>query len=717
MNRKKTATTAMKMVQLGRVSLKNRAYLVEKRNKVLELAEDLGFGEVAATRMTTAVAEVIRRLAGGGEECCLEFLIDNRKGKFGLLIRFVSGDDISENYGILNEIFDEIDYLSYSNNLNSLEAFKFIKDYNFNPTQNFINYEKEKIARLTRDELYEELKNSNVKLKDEIEAHKITEEELKKAKIEAERANKAKSDFLASMSHEIRTPMNAIIGMAELLSDTSLSTEQKGFVETLEKAGDTLLSLINDILDLSKIEAGDVELEETDFDLGELIEGTCDVMAVRARKKNIEFLSRIEPNVPVNLIGDPSRLRQVIVNLIGNAIKFTDSGEIVLNVSLMQAVDPRCACPEEGKYICLLFYVRDSGIGIPEDKHYTIFESFKQADSSTTRKYGGTGLGLSICKKITKLMGGKIWVESELGMGSKFCFTSVFQLQKEKEKETFVNPGEIDVKGISTLIVDDNATNRLILREILSAWDADITEAEGGKEALSIIKSVYSKNKPFDLVLLDCRMPEVDGLGVARFLRKQKNSDATTIMMLSSDYKPNDLKQIDKYGIGAYLLKPVKRKELKNAILTTLGLWKAQVQKIKVEEEKKAKVAIPHIKILLVEDNADNRLLIEAFLKKSPVEIDEAENGQIAVDKFKDNKYDIVLMDMQMPVMDGFTATKTIRDWEKKNHRGETPILALTAYAMKEDKDKTIGAGCTDYLTKPIKKEKLLDALRRLSVK
>jgi two-component system sensor histidine kinase/response regulator len=703
------------MVELGKVSFKDKTYLIEKRDKLLDLAEDLGFGEVTATRLTTAATTVIRNLIDSEDNCGMELFVDERSGRFGLLVRFFSGNDISENTEILEEIFDETYYSCSGNGVSFLEAFKFIPDYNFKPSEDFINYQREKIGRLTRDELYEELKKSVTKLEVEIEAHKETEEELKKAKVEAENANKTKSEFLASMSHEIRTPMNAIIGMTELLSDTSLSAEQKGFIDTLGKAGDALLSLINDILDLSKIEAGDIELEKIDFDLAELIEGTCDVMAVRARKKNIEFLSRVEPDVPVNLVGDPTRLRQILVNLIGNALKFTDEGEVILNVSLLKKGDPGYSEEGNKENIRLLFSVKDTGIGVAAETQSQIFDSFKQADSSTTRKYGGTGLGLSISKKLTVLMGGKMWVESKLGEGSNFCFTAVFKTQKDKKRETFVSPGEVDVKGIATLIVDDNETNRLILREILSAWDANITEAKGGKEAISLIKKAHENNQPFELVLLDCRMPEIDGMGVAKFLRKQANSDATTMMMLSSDYKTSDLKQIDKYGIGAYLVKPIKRKELKNAILATLGLWKAQLKKEKVKEKKESEIAVTPLRILLVEDNADNRLLIKAFLKKYPFDMDYAENGKQGVEKFKNNKYDLILMDMQMPVMDGYSATRIIREWEKRNNKKETPILALTAYAMKEDREKTIKAGCSDYLTKPIKKEKLLEAIQKLS--
>jgi two-component system sensor histidine kinase/response regulator len=701
------------MVELGKVSFKDKTYLIEKRDKLLDLAEDLGFGEVTATRLTTAATSVIRNLIDSKNICGMELFVDERVGRFGLLVRFISDNNISENTGILEGIFDETYYSHLENGTSFLEAFKFIPDHNFKPSEDFINYQREKIGRLTRDELYEELKKSVAKLEEEIETRKETEEELKKAKIEAENANKTKSEFLASMSHEIRTPMNAIIGMTELLSDTSLSAEQKGFIDTLGKAGDALLSLINDILDLSKIEAGDIELEEIDFDLAELIEGTCDVLAVRARKKNIEFLSRVEPDVPVNLVGDPTRLRQILVNLIGNALKFTDEGEVILNVGLLKK--GALGYSEEGnkENIRLLFSVKDTGIGVAPENQSQIFDSFKQADSSTTRKYGGTGLGLSISKKLTVLMGGKVWVESKIGEGSNFCFTAVFKTQKDKKRETFVRQGEVDVKGISTLIVDDNDTNRLILREILSAWDANITEAKGGKEAISLIKEAYGNNKPFELVILDCRMPEIDGMGVAKFLRKQANSDATTMMMLSSDYKTSDLKQIDKYGIGAYLVKPIKRKELKNAILATLGLWKAQLKKEKVKEKKESEIAVIPLRILLVEDNVDNRVLIKAFLKKYPFDMDDAENGEQAVEKFKNNKYDLILMDMQMPIMDGYSATRLIREWEKQNNKKVTPILALTAYAMKEDREKTIKAGCSDYLTKPIKKENLLEAIRK----
>jgi len=364
----------------------------------------------------------------------------------------------------------------------------------------------------------------------------------------------------------------------------------------------------------------------------------------------------------------------------------------------------------------LLFSVKDTGVGIPEDKREAIFESFKQADSSTTRKFGGTGLGLSISKRLVELMGGKMWVESEEGKGSGFFFTVQFEIQKAKKARIFIEPDEVDVRGITALIVDDNATNRLILKEILTAWDADVVEASGGEEAISIIKSARKKGKNFRLVLLDRRMPSVDGFKVAEAIREDKKSEeTTTVMMLTSDYRVSDLTRIDKLGISCYLVKPIKRDELKNAILTTLGLWKSK--KKKKEIEKVRATDLPPMKILLVEDTEDNRLLIRAFLKESSVEIEEAENGKIAFEKFKKNVYDLVLMDMQMPVMDGYTATRKIRAWEKRVGAEETPVIAITAYALKGDAEKSLDAGCNTHVAKPVKMETLVTVLKEFAGK
>ncbi|MEO0293184.1 MAG: response regulator [candidate division WOR-3 bacterium] len=546
---------------------------------------------------------------------------------------------------------------------------------------------------------------------EDITENKLAKEELIKAQKEAEKASLAKSTFLAIMSHEIRTPLNAIIGMSEILENTILSKEQRDYLKILREAGETLLSIINDVLDISKIECGDMEIEKTEFELPRLVEKVCDILAIKAHSKGLELIDHISPNVPVRLIGDPFRLRQILVNLIGNSIKFTEKGEVVLSIKLAENKRRK-----KGKSVPLLFSVKDTGIGIPKDKQEIIFESFKQVDSSTTRKFGGTGLGLSISKRLVELMGGNLWVQSEEGKGSEFSFTIEFGIPKKKKVQTFIEPEEVDIRGISTLIVDDNATNRLILKEILTAWAAEVVEAEGGEEAISIIKSAREKGKHFRLILLDRRMPRVDGFKVAEFIREDKKSEeTTTIMMLTSDYRISDLNMIDKLGISCYLVKPIKRDELKNAILTTLGLWKAK--KIREKPEKLEVTDLPPMKILLAEDTEDNRLLLKAFLKESKVELDIAENGKIAFEKFKKNVYDLVLMDMQMPVMDGYTATKKIRTWEKRNGIKETPIIALTAYALKGDAEKSLDAGCNTHISKPVRMETLLRVLHEFANK
>jgi len=553
----------------------------------------------------------------------------------------------------------------------------------------------------TRDLQAKELRERNIVIEKKVEEQT---KELAIARDKALDASRMKSDFLASMSHEIRTPLNAIIGMSELLSETTLNTEQKKYIDIFRKAGDTLLSLVNDILDLSKIEAHQLVLEDISFDLRETVEETVDIYAVKAAEKNIELAARIMPGTATRRIGDPTRLRQIILNLISNALKFTDSGEIIVTVGDDGSTD-------NTDY--LQFNVSDTGIGIPADKLEKIFTSFTQVDSTTTRKYGGTGLGLTISKSLAMMMGGRIWVESDEGKGSTFSFIVSLPRDTKATETSGRFRIERNLNGRRILVVDDNSTNRLILRENLSALDAEVIEAENGKRALELIKSSATNNKKsFDLGLIDCRMPEMDGFQLAQAMREM-GIDLTKILMISSADLSRDMEKAKQLSLGAYLVKPVKRADLLQII--NQKLFDQEV----AEESTVSETVVSDMEkkqsgtILLVDDNPDNRLLIRAYLKKTDYTVVEAENGQLAVDLYKGNNFDLVFMDVQMPVMDGHEATRQIRLFESENNKIRTPIIALTAHAIKEEIDKCIAAGCDTHVGKPVKKATLIQTIEK----
>ncbi|MDH5669069.1 MAG: PAS domain S-box protein, partial [Nitrospira sp.] len=510
-------------------------------------------------------------------------------------------------------------------------------------------------------------------------------------------ATKAKSQFLASMSHEIRTPMNAIIAMADLLQETPLSNEQQEYVGRFSRAATNLLDLVNDILDLSKIEAGHLELEAIAFDTHDLIDHIGELMAARAHTKHLDLVAFVHPDVPTWVIGDQTRLRQVLTNLVGNAIKFAEQGEIVLYVE-----------PYEDDPGAIRYSVSDSGIGIPADKMETIFESFTQVDASTTRRFGGTGLGLSISKQLVEMMGGRLTADSIEGIGSTFSFA--LRLPEAPGSPSHPPSPISDLRGRRILIVDDNETNRMVVREYLMRYEPVLVEAADGPEALAALDAAQQDARPFDLAILDYQMPGMNGLDLAQNIRARKDGASLPLVLHPSDLRGQALSRARELGINSYAYKPVSRKRLLESIATALGVTSAAQGKPEPPPPLHATTLRP-LRILVVDDVEDNRDVVKLFLKHTSYVVEEAANGLVAVEKVQAGTYDLVLMDVQMPVMDGLMATATIREWEQANHRSQTPIISLTANAFREDLEKTLAAGCTAHVTKPIKKQALLAAI------